>query len=56
MYTMFLNISKIEYASHSNVCYEKFVTHLLLYTVANVWQIFLEFEMSLIRIIKSILL
>ena len=25
---------------HINVCYEKFVTHLLLYTVANVWRIF----------------
>ena len=23
-----------------NICYEKFVTHLLLYTVANVWRIF----------------
>jgi hypothetical protein len=25
---------------HINVCYKKFVTHLLLYTVANVWRIF----------------
>ena len=26
--------------SEANVCYEKFVTHLLLYTVANVSRIF----------------
>ena len=37
---LFLEDPQIDFISQNNVCYEKFVTHLLLYTVANVSRIF----------------